>query len=230
MGLHEKRYNPEGKLVVAKADGLRFNGRSYHQGDAISDPMLTMRKARQLYFQNKLCYDYELADRAEQIAENNRVRAEIAARVEAERAERAALAANDAVAAEAARVVADSRQQAALAHAMRQADIAAGRVVEEPAPHAAAPVLIPQIQVVETPVASEPVVETAPVVEAPATPAEAVSEAPVVVVEQPAPQAPADEFHVAVSPEQEASVDAAAGVTRRRRRAEAPVTEAAPQE
>jgi hypothetical protein len=166
MPLHEKRFDPQGKLVVAKADGLRFGGRTYRQGESLDgDPTVTMRKLRQLYFQNKLCYDYELAAKAEEIAEARRARELAAARVEQDRLMDEAAAAAQA---EQDRIDFEARaaaHAAEVARAQRAADEASGRV----------PATEPVI---------EPVVETAPVV---ATPAEAVSEAPVVVEEQPAP-------------------------------------------
>lgn len=131
MPLHEKRFNPQGKLVVAKADGLRFAGRSYAQGEAITDPILTMRKARQLYFQNKLCYDYELADKAVDREEAARAQAIAQARFDAENAEREAKAAADAERARVAAEAAAERHAHDVARAIEQANIAAGRVAPE---------------------------------------------------------------------------------------------------
>jgi hypothetical protein len=210
MPLHEKRFDPKGTLVVAKGDGLRFGGRTYNQGEPITDPTLTMRKARQLYFQNKLCYDYELADKAADREEAARSLALAREKIAAENAAREEQAKADAEAAARAAVEAEAARKAAYDRAVEQANIAAGRVpaVQESA---------------ETSTEGEQT--PAPVNPAPEVATEAAIE-PAVEAVEPAPELAS--LPVVEAATEDANAVVEASVPRRRRRAEAPSTDAAP--
>lgn len=53
-------YNPKGAVVVKKARGLKIGGKSYAQGEVISDDCISLRKRMQLYKQNFICHPWEV--------------------------------------------------------------------------------------------------------------------------------------------------------------------------